>query len=93
MEMAMFEKLRTSKRQREHANLESRRRADEKAEKEQFDQAQQEAFSERSLIDREAALNLTQLAQESPEIGLRADQVQNLINTLIVSYGSQYFAI
>ena len=44
-----------------------------------------EAFNKRSLADRQAALNLAQLAQSNTDLNISPDQVQSLVDTLIVS--------
>ena len=46
---------------------------------------QNDVFENRPFLERQAALNLAQFAQSNPDLGLGADQVGDLINTLIVS--------
>lgn len=49
-------------------------------------------FYKRSLIDQQAALNLAQFAQSNNDINMGGDEIQNLINTLIVSI-SPFFCL
>lgn len=52
---------------------------------EQQKAANRERFQRRSFVEQKVALNLAQLAQQTPDLNISSDQVENLVDTLIVS--------
>lgn len=48
-------------------------------------QAETKNFQKRPFAERKAALNLAQFARQNQDLNISADQIENLLGTLIVS--------
>ncbi|KAI9879463.1 MAG: hypothetical protein M1830_008510 [Pleopsidium flavum] len=56
-------------------------------------QAEKKDFQKRPFVERKAALNLAQFAQQNQDLNISSDQVENLVDTLIAEAPSEVVAL